>query len=71
VTCVVTATGISTSKGKLVSAILYPRKLTFSYDVELAVVISILALYSTAICAVAVILLQNNGSEMPFVTTWV
>ena len=71
VVCVVCATGISTTKGQLVSAILFPTKLAFSYDIELAVVIGILGLYAAACCSTAVVLLQNNGSEMPFVTTWV
>lgn len=70
VICVVAATGISTSKGQLVSAILFPTILTFNYDVELVVVICILAVYATGVVCAAVVFLQSNGSEMPFVTTW-
>ena len=49
VTCVVLATGISTQKGRLVSAILFPTKLTFSYDIELGIVVGILAVPSVCV----------------------
>ena len=49
VTCVVSATGISTQKGRLVSAILFPTKLTFSYDIELGIVVGILAVPSVCV----------------------
>eukprot|EP01046_Picozoa_sp_COSAG06_P039939 COSAG06_NODE_4780_length_3960_cov_25.428904_2_plen_62_part_00 len=52
------------------SAILFPTRLTFTYDVELVVVIGILAVYATGVVSTAVVFLQTNGSEMPFVTTW-
>jgi magnesium-transporting ATPase (P-type) len=50
---IVTATGISTSKGDLVSQILFPTTMTFRYDEELPLVVVFLLLYS-AVCFILV-----------------
>ena len=53
VVALVTATGISTSKGNLVSCILFPQRMRFKYDEELPVVIALLGVYATVAFAIA------------------
>lgn len=50
----VLTTGISTSKGALVSDILYPSKVQFKYDLEMPVVWTILLLYALVVLVIAI-----------------
>lgn len=47
--------GMSTSKGKLLAAILYPEQMLFKYDEELPVVVILLLLYAIVCFIISVI----------------
>lgn len=67
----VVATGMETTKGDLLAAILFPTRMIFKYDEELVVVIVILLAYS-AICFVLAIDFQNRaGTKSDWVTKWI
>ena len=67
---IVTSTGIGTSKGDILSAILYPTQQTFRYDEELPAVVIFLAAYAAFAFALSVYLISNNGGTNPLVSTW-
>ncbi|BBN19120.1 hypothetical protein MPTK1_8g08050 [Marchantia polymorpha subsp. ruderalis] len=65
---VVSATGMGTSKGALLSTILYPERMIFKYDEELPIVFLCLLCYSV-VCFVISLLFQNhNGQQSIWVT---
>ena len=71
VTAVVIATGMDTTKGDLLAAILFPARMMFKYDEELAVVIIILLAYSV-LCFVLAILFQGYaGTQSDWITKWI
>ena len=71
VTAVVIATGMDTTKGDLLAAILFPARMVFKYDEELAVVIIILLAYSV-LCFVLAILFQGYaGTQSDWITKWI
>ena len=51
---VVTATGIQTGKGQLISHILYPQRILFKYDEELPVVAAVLIVYALIVFPIAI-----------------
>lgn len=54
VLAVVTATGIQTSKGQLISHILYPQKLVFKYNEELPIVAGLLIVFALIVFPIAI-----------------
>eukprot|EP00873_Tetraselmis_striata_P045781 jgi/Tetstr1/466045/TSEL_010632.t1 len=66
----VTSTGINTSKGDILSAILFPTGMTFRYDEELPAAVFLLFLYAIFAFAMSLYLLSTNGSSSDFVTNW-
>ena len=63
---VVTATAINTSKGGMLSAILYPIQLVFKYDEDLEIVLLILAVYVTVIFVAVFLLLSFREQETTY-----
>ncbi|KAH7290535.1 hypothetical protein KP509_30G052400 [Ceratopteris richardii] len=61
-------TGMSTSKGKLLAAILYPEQMVFKYDEELPVVVILLLIYALVCFSIALLFLNLTGSETFWVT---
>ncbi|DBB17796.1 TPA: hypothetical protein ACH3X3_002824 [Trebouxia sp. C0006] len=71
VLAVVTATGMATSRGQLMSSIIFPAPMVFKYDEELPIVIALMVLYAIP-CAVCTIAFQyHNGSYSQWVTKFV
>eukprot|EP00249_Psilotum_nudum_P025155 c29394_g1_i2 orf=541-4356(-) len=70
VQAVVTATGVATSKGELLSAILYPEKLLFKYDEELPIVVTLLLLYAIVCFTISIIFQDHTGAQSIWVTKW-
>lgn len=70
VLAVVTATGMSTSKGKLLAAILYPEQMLFKYDEELPVVVILLLLYAIVCFIISLFFMNMTGSQTLWVTKW-
>eukprot|EP00121_Abeoforma_whisleri_P017044 Awhi_evm1s15625 len=67
---IVTATGINTSKGELVSQILFPEKTSFRYEEELKIVFVILGVYSIVASIISICFIINSGSNSSWVTMW-
>jgi len=70
VLAVVTATGISTSKGQLVSSILFPGVMRFKYDEELPAVMMILGFVCMCIFNLAGYLQEISGQPKTGITAW-
>ncbi|MCO5602078.1 hypothetical protein L7F22_056205 [Adiantum nelumboides] len=70
VLAVVTATGMATSKGKLLESILYPEQMLFKYDEELPVVVVLLLLYSLVCFIVSLLFMNMTGAQTLWVTKW-
>eukprot|EP00250_Pteridium_aquilinum_P014895 c22269_g1_i1 orf=370-4158(-) len=70
VLAVVTETGMSTSKGKLLAAILYPEQMLFKYDEELPVVVVLLLLYAIVCFIIALFFMNMTGSQTIWITKW-
>lgn len=70
VMAVVTATGIATSKGQLVSSILYPGIMRFKYDEELPAVMLILGVMCAIIFKAAGYLQALSGQPKTGITAW-
>jgi len=68
VTAVVTATGINTDKGILLSMILFPKKMIFKYDEELVIVFTILLVFGLIVFPVAIYFQSLSGSESSIIT---
>ena len=69
-TCVCLA-GMTTSRGRLMSTILFPAPMVFKYDEELPIVIALMVLYAIP-CAVCTIAFQySNGSYSEWPTKFV
>lgn len=66
----VTATGISTSKGELISQILFPTTMTFRYDEELPLVVGLLLVYGIICFALVCFFLNRQASKKSWVTMW-
>jgi cation-transporting ATPase 13A3/4/5 len=66
----VTNTGINTSKGDILAAILFPTRMTFRYDEELPAAVFLLFLYSIFAFVLSVYFLSTNGASSDFITTW-
>ncbi len=60
---VVAATAINTSKGGLISAILYPIEVVFTYDEDLEIVLVILAVYVTVVFFAVFLLVSFNAQQ--------
>eukprot|EP00884_Botryococcus_braunii_P008422 jgi/Botrbrau1/17581/Bobra.0166s0023.1 len=71
VLAVVTATGMATSKGDLLAAILFPKVMLFKYDEELPVVVALLILYAIACAVLAIVFQLINGQQSVWVTKWI
>jgi cation-transporting ATPase 13A2 len=70
VEALVVETGTFTSKGKLVTHILYPHEMIFKYDEELPIAIGILLLYGAFAVIMVEVCLAINGSEKAWITTF-
>ncbi|KAI5068182.1 hypothetical protein GOP47_0017102 [Adiantum capillus-veneris] len=70
VLAVVTATGMATSKGKLLAAILYPEQMLFKYDEELPVVVILLLIYALVCFIISLLFMNMTGAETIWVTKW-
>ena len=68
--CLVTKTGTGTSKGQLISTILYPEKFIFKYEEELEVTICFLLLFGLVALPLSFYLQENNGSSSSWITKW-
>lgn len=68
--CLVTKTGTGTSKGQLISTILYPEKFIFKYEEELEVTIFFLLLFGLVALPLSFYLQDHNGSSSSWVTKW-
>lgn len=68
---VVTATGIQTGKGQLISHILYPQRILFKYDEELPVVAAVLIVYALIVFPIAIWFQIKAGTESSWITKWV
>lgn len=68
VVAVVVATGIWTSKGLLISKILFPSTMSFKYDEELPIVICILLVYAFLVYGTGLLLQLNNGTSSYWVS---
>ena len=63
--------GMTTSRGQLMSTILFPAPMVFKYDEELPIVIALMVLYAIP-CAVCTIAFQySNGSYSEWPTKFV
>ncbi|KAH9540758.1 hypothetical protein CY35_14G023000 [Sphagnum magellanicum] len=67
----VTATGMSTSKGKLLSSILYPEKMLFKYDEELPIVVMLLLAYAFVCFIISIVFQNHTGAQSYWVTKWI
>jgi len=70
VIAIVSATGIATGKGELISQILYPVPMRFKYDEELPLVVCMLLVYAFACFILSLIFQANSGSESTWTTKW-
>ena len=70
VTAVAVATGMDTSKGDLLSVILFPASMIFKYDEELTVVITMLLVYASVCFALSIVFQQMAGNPSDWVTKW-
>jgi predicted P-type ATPase len=68
--CLVTKTGTGTSKGQLISTILYPEKFIFKYEEELEVTICFLLMFGLVALPLSFYLQDNNGSSSSWITKW-
>ena len=71
VTAAVVATGMDTTKGDLLAAILFPTRMVFKYDEELVVVIVILLAYSAICFALAIDFQGRAGTQSDWITKWI
>jgi E1-E2 ATPase len=71
VTAVVIATGMATTKGDLLAAILFPARMVFKYDEELAVVIVILLAYSVLCFSLSIVFQGYAGTKSDWITKWI
>lgn len=63
--------GMATSRGQLMSSIIFPAPMVFKYDEELPIVVALMVLYAIP-CAVCTIAFQyHNGSYSQWVTKFV
>lgn len=67
---IVTATGMSTSKGRLLSMILFPEQMVFKYDEELPIVVGLLLCYAAVCFAMSLIFQYRNGQQSTWITKW-
>ena len=70
VVALVTRTSTGTSKGQLISTILYPEQLRFRYEEELEVVILLLLIYGIVAFAMSCYLQEHSGSYSHWITKW-
>jgi predicted P-type ATPase len=70
VKAIVTATGMDTSKGKLLSTILFPEQMIFKYDEELPIVVLMLLCYAAVCFALSLVFQYRNGQQSIWVTKW-
>lgn len=70
VTAVAVATGMDTSKGDLLSVILFPASMIFKYDEELTVVITMLLVYASVCFVLSIVFQQMAGNLSDWVTKW-
>ena len=70
VTAVAVATGMDTSKGDLLSVILFPASMIFKYDEELTVVITMLLVYASVCFALSIVFQEMAGNQSDWVTKW-
>ncbi|CAM6091151.1 unnamed protein product [Calypogeia fissa] len=68
---VVSATGMATSKGNLLSSILYPDRMVFKYDEELPIVVLALLCYACVCFMISLLFQQHNGQQSIWVTKFV
>jgi len=66
----VMSTGISTSRGDLISTILKPTKLVFQYDEEYRVCFLMLLAYGIFLFSLVIIIKKANGSNSHWVLQW-
>lgn len=67
---IVIATGTNTSKGDLVSTILFPQKVLFKYDEELFIVVILLLCYGCFCFTISIIFQHWSGIAGNWVTKW-
>ena len=61
---------MDTSKGDLLSVILFPASMIFKYDEELTVVITMLLLYASVCFVLSIVFQQMAGNLSDWVTKW-
>ncbi|BBN18845.1 hypothetical protein MPTK1_8g05990 [Marchantia polymorpha subsp. ruderalis] len=71
VLAIVTTTGMKTSKGQLISSILYPEKMLFKYDEELPLVVTLLVIYGMVCFAISLYFQTQTGAQSFWVTKWI
>jgi cation-transporting ATPase 13A3/4/5 len=64
-------TGVSTSKGQLVSSILHPEKIRFKFEDELEAVVLLLSGLALISFVIGVAFVVSNGSKALWTSTWV
>lgn len=70
VRAVVTATAMQTSKGELLSGILYPAQMVFKYEEELPIVVMCLGTYGVVAAILAVYFQIHSGNQATWITRW-
>ncbi|EFJ32188.1 hypothetical protein SELMODRAFT_439526 [Selaginella moellendorffii] len=71
VRAIVAETGMNTSKGQILSSILYPQKMIFKYDEELPIVAFFLVLYGIVCFAISIVFQNHAGAQSYWVTKWI
>ena len=66
----VSCTGMATSKGELMSSILFPQVMVFKYDEELPIVVALMLTYALVCAMICVGFQLSNGQQSIWVTKW-
>ena len=62
--------GMATSKGELMSSILFPQAMVFKYDEELPIVVALMLTYALVCAMICVGFQLSNGQQSIWVTKW-
>eukprot|EP01052_Picozoa_sp_SAG31_P034052 SAG31_NODE_3923_length_3749_cov_2.030685_4_plen_534_part_00 len=68
---IVTKTGVYTSKGELISSILFPAPMNFKYDLELPIAFLMLFIFACFGFVLSLYFQQLNGAKSSWATKWV
>ena len=61
---------MATSKGELMSSILFPQAMVFKYDEELPIVVALMLIYALVCAMICVGFQLSNGQQSIWVTKW-